>query len=135
MAEQASESIKVTEKHTYSGFSRGEQVMGLLWLCLGSLLSALLEIVYLGVHIAGIPAPFMILVAYFFNAVLTRTALLWTKTKALALLPLYVWVAAFCVLSICGEVSGDQLVASSLRSVVLLLCGVLGGSSPLTYKR
>lgn len=112
-------------------FTRGEQTTGLAWLCLGAAFSALLEIVYLDTHIAGFPFPYTIVVALLFNAVLTRTAKLWTSSPWVALIPLAAWVAVFFVLMFGVQVTGDMLVGNNIRTIVLLAAGVCGGVLPL----
>ena len=57
-------------------FSRGEAIAGLVWLSVGALVSLVLEVVYLNW--------IWVVVALLFNAVLTKTARLWSETWALA---------------------------------------------------
>ena len=125
----------VTEKHTYLGFSKSEAVFGLLWLSFGAALSVLLEVVYLGTWIFGIAVPYTIPIAFFFNLVLVKTAMLWTKNIAIALLPLWVWLTGFMLLTMVVSVTGDQLVGENIRSVVLMIAGVAGGSWPVIAKK
>ncbi|WP_080795623.1 hypothetical protein [Corynebacterium pacaense] len=120
----------------HRGLGRGEVLGGLLWLSLGALISVMLEVIYLGTWItlpggALIPFPYTILVAFLFNIVLTRTSMLWTDSRAVAATPLLVWVAGFMALSLWTLSSGDQLVPSTMRSILLLCAGVSGGIWPL----
>ena len=125
----------VTERHTYTGFSRTEQVTGLFWLSLGALVSVLLEVVYLGTWIGGVPVPYTIVIAFLFNMVLTKTGLLWSKNKAVALIPAYVWTAGYLILLMAESITGDQLLGNSLRSIALLIAGIIGASWPLMHRR
>ena len=64
-------------------FTRGEQVTGLVWLAVGALTSLVLEVVYLTARLplpdgASVAFPITIVVAWWFNGVLTRTARLWS---------------------------------------------------------
>lgn len=136
MAENGSSSSPhVTERHTYRGFGRGEQAFGLFWLCLGALVSVLLEVVYLGTWIGGVPVPYTIVIAFLFNMVLTRTGLLWSKNFAVALIPAYAWTAGFFILTMWVGVTGDQLVGTNLRSILLLLAGLTGAGWPLIRRK
>lgn len=128
---KASASPHVTERHTYSGFSRAEQAFGLFWLSLGALVSLLLEIVYLGTWIGPVPVPYTIIIAFFFNQVLTKTARLWNQKVLIALIPLIVWGLGYFLFTLGEGVTGDQLLGSNLRSLVLLFAGVAGGVWPI----
>lgn len=115
---------------------RGEVVGGIIWLCVGALASLLLEVFYLGVRITlpggfSMPFPYMIIVAFLFNMVLTRTAMLWTRSRPGALAPLGCWLAGFIALLVWSVVVGDQLLSSNLRTVLLLSAGAAGGIWPL----
>lgn len=125
----------VTEKHTYTSFSKAEAAFGLLWLSIGAAISVLLEVVYLGTWIGGIAVPYTIPIAFFFTMVLTKTSLLWTKHVAIALIPLWVWLGGFFLLMVSPPLTGDQLVGSNFRSILLLLAGALGGGWPVLAKK
>ena len=73
----------------YRTATRGEAVAGMAWLCLGAIISMFLEVIYLGTWMFGVAVPYTIPIAFCFNMVLTRTALLWTKNPYLALIPLW----------------------------------------------
>ena len=92
-------------------FSRGEQVTGLVWLAIGALLSVFLEVIYLTARIplsngASVAFPITIVIAWWFNSVLTRTARLWSRTPV------------------------DTLLANNILSLLLLLAGIGGGVWP-----
>nr|WP_075664864.1 hypothetical protein [Corynebacterium frankenforstense] len=117
-------------------FSRGEAVGGIFWLCLGALVSVLLEVVYLDAWVtlpggASLAVPWTVVVAFLFNLVLSRTALLWTPRTWAAGMPLWVWIGGFVLLTFWVTVTGDQLVGANVRSLVLLGAGVAGGGWPL----
>lgn len=125
----------VTQRVVPTDHSRAEIIFGLFWLSLGAAVSALLEVVYLGTWIAGVPVPYTIVIAFFFNMVLVRTAKLWTPNPLIALTPLYVWICSYFALTITGAVTGDQFLASSLRSMLLLIIGAAGGAYGLRWPR
>ncbi|MDO4910480.1 MAG: hypothetical protein Q3972_01895 [Corynebacterium sp.] len=112
-----------------------EVAFALLWICIGSLISVLLEVVYLGarIEINGryIPIPYMIIVAYLFNSVLTRTVLLWTRNILIISIPLLVWILGYLALTFGPAASGAILVGSSIWSALLILAGMAGGYMPL----
>ncbi|WP_018295874.1 hypothetical protein [Corynebacterium lubricantis] len=116
---------------TRTDYSRSEQVTGLTWLSFGAVFSLLLEVVYLGTWIGPVPFPYTIVIAFFFNMVLTRTAKLWTESWFVALIPLGVWCLAFFGLMFGVEVTGDMLLANNIRTVLLLFLGILGGLLPV----
>ena len=77
-------------------FSRAEAIGGLMWLSVGALLSLVLEVVYLGAHITmpngvRIAFPLTVIVAWWFNKVLTKTARLWSSSFLIAAIPLLVF--------------------------------------------
>lgn len=125
----------VTQRVVPTNHRPAEVIFGLFWLSLGAAVSALLEIVYLGTWIAGVPVPYTIVIAFFFNMVLVRTAKLWTPNPAIALVPLYVWIGCYFALTITGAVTGDQFLATSLRSMLLLIVGTIGGAWGLRWPR
>ncbi|MEZ2122304.1 hypothetical protein [Corynebacterium sp. CCM 9203] len=125
-----------TERYIYREHTVGETAVGLAWLSLGALLSVLLEVVYVGTRItlpAGqiIAFPFTLPIAFGFTLVLSRTALLWTQNRAVAGIPLGVWLAGYLALLLWPEVTGDVLVAQTLSGAALLLAGTMGGGWPL----
>lgn len=125
----------ITERRYHQNFSTGEMVMGMVWLSLAALLSVLLEVVYLGTWIGGIAVPYTIPIAFLFNWVLSKTALLWSKKTAIAGIPLYAWITGFLILTFWVGVTGDQLVGSSIRSILLLFAGIAGGAWPLIFHK
>ncbi|MEZ2189446.1 hypothetical protein [Corynebacterium sp. CCM 9204] len=125
-----------TERYIYREHTVGETAVGLAWLSLGALLSVLLEVVYVGTRItlpAGqiIAFPFTLPIAFGFTLVLSRTALLWTQNRAVAGIPLGVWLVGYLALLLWPEVTGDVLVAQTLSGAALLLAGTMGGGWPL----
>lgn len=121
-------------------FSTGEVVGALVWLSLGAALSCLLEVVYLGTWVtlpsgARLPVPYTIIIAFLFNLVLTRTALLWTTNKAVAGIPLWAWLGVFAALTFAVSVTGDQLVGASPRALLLVLAAAAGGGWPLVVPK
>lgn len=123
------------QSYVYQGFSRAEVAWGIFWITLGALTSLLLEVVYLDTRIDGFPVPYTIVVAFLFNRVLTKTSLLWSRTPAIALIPIFVWIAGFVVLTMTPGITGDQIVGQNLRAILLLGAGVAGGSWPLLSRR
>ncbi|QNE89307.1 hypothetical protein H0194_09720 [Corynebacterium incognita] len=117
-------------------FTRGEAIGGLVWLSIGALLSLLLEVVYLSTWLplpggTTIPFPITIAVAFWFNGVLTKTARLWDRRQAIALIPGLVWVVGYFGLLFGVEFTGDQLMASDIKAVGLLLAGIAGAVWPI----
>ena len=121
----------MSETVVRDNFSRGEAVWGIVWLCIGAAVSVLLEVVYLGATVFGVPLPMSIVVAFLFNAVLTRTALLWASIRASALIPLAVWVGVFLILLAVLPASGTMLVPNNILTVVLMFAGLAGGVWPV----
>lgn len=105
-------------------FSRAEAVWGIIWLSIGAAVSALLEVVYLGSTVFGVPLPLAIPVAFFFNGVLTRTARLWTRRCESTFVPLGVWLVAF-------SASVYALAPFNVVPVLLMIAGFTGGVWPL----
>ena len=67
--------------------------------------------------------------------VLTKTAKLWTKNNAIALIPVWVWLAGFFLLTMLVPLTGDQLVGENIRSLLLMIAGVAGGSWPVIAQK
>lgn len=121
-------------------FSRGEAIGGLFWLSLGALISVVLQVIYLGTWLTlpggqMIAFPYPIILAFFFTMVLSRTAVLWTDRRAVAAIPLYVWLTGYLLLLVVPAFTGDQLLGSNIRSVLLLAAGLAGGVWPLIKNR
>lgn len=114
----------MSERVFHTGHSTGEIIMGLVWLSLGALISALLEIIYLEAHVI----PWTVVAAFFFNRVLTTTALLWSRRWGF--IPLAAWCGCYFVITLWAGVGGDQLLPSTIGSVLLLVAGLAGGISP-----
>ena len=116
-------------------FSRGEAIGGLVWLSVGALLSLVLEVVYLGAHITmpngvRIAFPLTVIVAWWFNKVLTKTARLWSSSSLIAAIPLLGWVCGFFAFLIIWSTTGEQWLGSNIRTVALLFAGIIGGIWP-----
>lgn len=95
-----------------------------------------MEVFYLGTWITlpggtSVAFPVTIVIAFFFTMVLSRTAVLWTDRMAVAGVPLYTWVAGYLLLLLWPALTGDQLLGSNIRSVLLLAAGLVGGVWPL----
>ena len=105
-------------------FTRAEAVWGIIWLSIGAAVSALLEAVYLGSTVFGVPLPLAIPIAFLFNGVLTRTARLWTRRRLIVLVPLAVWLAAF-------SASAYALLPINILPLLLMVAGLAGGVWPL----
>ncbi|MFH0411743.1 hypothetical protein ACG98H_06865 [Corynebacterium sp. L4756] len=121
-------------------FSRGEAIGGMVWLTVGALLSLVLEVVYLGAYITvpnglRIAIPITILIAWWFNRVLSKTAKLWTAHPLIAAIPVIAWVLGFFALLVWGQVGGDQLLGSNIRTVALLFAGIIGGVWPFVVSK
>ncbi|MFC3848693.1 hypothetical protein ACFORJ_00720 [Corynebacterium hansenii] len=118
---------------------RGEMITGIAWLSVASLVSLVLEVVYLGMRVdvagASIPVPWTIAAAYLFNLIITRTAMLWTKNRAIALVPMWAWIAGFVALFIWTGLpfGGDKVLGESIRTILLLIAGIVGGGWPLRH--
>lgn len=115
--------------------SRGEIFTALVWICLGSIFSVILEVVYLGTRISiddkNIPVPYMIIIAWWFNSVLSKTILLWTRNIVIVSIPLGVWILGYLALTFGPASHGAILVSSTVWSILLLLSGMAGGYWPL----
>ena len=107
----------MTQPVVRDDFSRGEAVAGLVWLSVGALVSLALEVVYLNWIWA--------VVALLFNAVLTKTARLWSETWALA--PLGVWGCVFFI--------SLAVLPPTGWSLVLFVAGIVGGVWPLVRRK
>lgn len=128
--------VEQPQGFVYTDHSKGEIAFGFLWLSLGALMSVLLEVVYLGTWITlpggdRIAFPYPILIALLFNGVLTKTARLWTDRLGVVLVPLGVWIFGFLALTFWVGFTGDILVGSNPRSLMLLAAGLVGGLWPL----
>lgn len=77
-------------------YSRREIVQAYVWLVIFAAASATMEFA------ATRPAAlvFAALVAFLFNAVLTKTARLWTPSRLLPLIPLVVWCLVWVLLGV-----------------------------------
>lgn len=116
-------------------YSRGEQITGLAWLCLGALTSLVLEVVYLTARLplpggTSVAFPITIVLAWWFNTVLTRTARLWSDNAYIGLVPLAAWLLGYFAFVLGAVVSGDMWLANNILSLLLLIAGIGGGIFP-----
>ncbi|MFD5867459.1 hypothetical protein ACFWGD_02435 [Corynebacterium sp. NPDC060344] len=120
---------------------RGEMVTGIAWLTVAALVSLVLEVVYLGARVdvggMSIPVPWTIAAGYVFNLIITRTAMLWTPNRNIALVPMWAWIAGYVFLWIWTGLpfGGDQVLGETIRSVALLIAGIVGGGWPLRHRK
>nr|WP_311518140.1 hypothetical protein [uncultured Corynebacterium sp.] len=116
-------------------YSRGEQIAGLAWLCLGALTSLVLEVVYLTARLplpggTSVAFPITIVLAWWFNTVLTRTARLWSDNAYIGLVPLAAWLLGYFAFVLGAVVTGDMWLANNILSLLLLIAGIGGGIFP-----
>lgn len=116
-------------------YSRGEQITGLAWLCLGALTSLVLEVVYLTARLplpggTSVAFPITIVLAWWFNTVLTRTARLWSDNAYIGIVPLAAWLLGYFAFVLGAVVTGDMWLANNILSLLLLIAGIGGGIFP-----
>ena len=116
-------------------FTRGERVTGLVWLTVGALTSLVLEVVYLTARLplpdgASVAFPITIVVAWWFNGVLTRTARLWSENPYIAGLPGLAWVAGFLAFMLGAAIGDGSLLANNILSLLLFAAGIAGSVWP-----
>ena len=116
-------------------YSRGEQITGLAWLGLGALTSLVLEVVYLTARLplpggTSVAFPITIVLAWWFNTVLTRTARLWSDNAYIGLVPLAAWLLGYFAFVLGAVVTGDMWLANNILSLLLLIAGIGGGIFP-----
>ena len=129
-----------TNRQLRTDFSRGEAALALVWLACAGLVSVLLEVVYLSIRIPlpngySLAFPITIALAWWFNRVLTRTALLWTDRPAVAAIPFAVWALGLAGLISSGAMLPDNLVPASIPAVGLVVAGVIGGVWPILNRK
>ena len=105
-------------------FTCGEVVHAFVWLSLFAVLSALLEVAYLGCPLAWAAA-------FGFNAVLTKTAKLWARTLPARCIPLASWAVGVILARWAVPGADQQLVLDSPATPALVVAGVVGGVRPL----
>lgn len=132
---ESTENAKPLEKHNYTDFSRAEAIGGIAWLSLAAVVSVLLEVVYLDWRIGNIAIPLTAAVAFGFNMVLSKTALLWTSNIFIALIPMYLWVAGYFTLLMWVIVDGSMFIPQNLSAMVLLFAGILGSGWPVMRRK
>ncbi|OFQ43622.1 hypothetical protein HMPREF3155_12205 [Corynebacterium sp. HMSC06D04] len=121
-------------------YSRGEQITGLAWLCLGALTSLVLEVVYLTARLplpggTSVAFPITIVLAWWFNTVLTRTARLWSDNAYIGLVPLAAWLLGYFAFVLGVVVTGDIWLANNILSLLLLIAGIGGGIFPFFVQK
>ncbi|MCF4006886.1 hypothetical protein L1O03_06800 [Corynebacterium uropygiale] len=121
-------------------YSRGEVAVAMMWLCAGSLISLFIECAYVHSRLTlpgggSVMFPITIVIAALFNGVLTRTALLWSRNIGVVAIPVLSWLVGYFLLLFGPAITGDQLLGSSMRSLVLLIAGMAGGAWPLLRSR
>lgn len=109
-------------------FTRGEAVAGLVWLSVGALVSLALEVVYLSSRVGWLVFP---LIALLFNAVLTKTARLWSDSFWVALVPLAVWLTGFFAAMFVLPAFGFSPVPADASALLLFAAGIIGGVWPI----
>ncbi|MDO5029474.1 MAG: hypothetical protein Q4E11_02685 [Corynebacterium sp.] len=130
-----------TRPQPRESFHKGEISGALAWLSVAALVSLIIEVVFLGVWITvgsvAIPFPWTIVLAYVMNLIITNTALLWTRDRSKAAIPVVVWVIGFAALLVWSVVpaGGDLAMGQWLRTILLLAAGLFGGAWPLRHQR
>ena len=125
----------MTERAIRTDFSRGEQIGGLVWLVVGALCSLTLEVVSLTARVpwfdgASVAFPITILIAFWFNGVLTRTARLWSENPYIAGLPGLAWVAGFLAFMLGAAIGDGSLLPNNILSLLLFAAGIAGSVWP-----
>ena len=125
----------MTERAIRTDFSRGEQIGGLVWLVVGALCSLTLEVVYLTARVpwfdgASVAFPITILIAFWFNGVLTRTARLWSENPYIAGVPGLAWVVDFLAFMLGAAISDGSLLPNNILSLLLFAAGIAGSVWP-----
>lgn len=125
----------MTERAIRTDFSRGEQIGGLVWLVVGALCSLTLEVVYLTARVpwfdgASVAFPITILIAFWFNGVLTRTARLWSENPYIAGVPGLAWVVGFLAFMLGAAISDGSLLPNNILSLLLFAAGIAGSVWP-----
>lgn len=130
-----------TQSQPRENFHKGEVVGALTWLSVAALVSLIIEVVFLGTWITvggvAIPLPWTIVVAYVLNLIITNTALLWTRERSKAAIPVAAWMLGFAALLVWAVVpaGGDLAMGQWFRTILLLSAGMFGGAWPLRHLR
>lgn len=96
-------------------YSRREIVQAYVWLAIFAAASASMQFAATRPATVALAA----VVAFLFNAVLTKTARLWTPSRLLSLIPLAVWCAAWALLG----------------GSIIVPAGIAGGVWPLLKRK
>ncbi len=121
--------------------TRGEVVVAIVWLSVAALASLVIEIVYLGARIQvgdlSVPVPWVLVLAYVMNLILTNTALLWTSHRGIAAVPLVVWIIGLGLVLLWPAIpgGGDTAMGPWIRTSLLITAGAVGGFLPLLRPR
>ena len=87
----------------------------------------------------ALPFPVTIVIAFLFNWVLARTARLWSarfRSEALVTaVPVIAWGIGFMFFVFTEALGGDQMLGNNIRTLLLLLAGILGGVWPLLARK
>lgn len=95
-------------------------------------MAGLVEVASISV-LHGVPS---ILAAGLLGAVLTRTALLWTRGRRLpAAVPLLVWICSFVLLAVGPEVTAAIVAENKIRCGLLLAAACAGGVWPIVARK
>ncbi|QYH19938.1 hypothetical protein JKI95_02335 [Corynebacterium aquatimens] len=111
-------------------FSRGEVIHAFIWLAIFALISAVIQVPYLGAHLGPVPVPWPIPAAFAFNWVLVKTARLWVSSRVLQLVPIAIWVVGVWVFG--GMVAS---ISNELPLMVVLTAAGIAGGVWATAKR
>lgn len=120
--------------------TRAERISGIVWLSIGALFGLFISVLYIGTRITvgdtTYPLPWPIIFAPWFNAVITKTALLWTDNRTIAGIPAIVWVLGYVLVGAWPNLpfGGDTLLPGTLWSMLLMIAGALGAAWPLLMR-
>jgi hypothetical protein len=109
--------------------------MVLALLAVDGVLSALAGALLLPIYLGPVPFPVSALVSGTLNAALVWAASYWTKSKRLAALPLWTWLATVAVLTLGGP--GDDIVfgGPGVMGYAVLIFLALGALPPARMLR
>lgn len=111
-------------------YARGEIALAYAWLVGFALTAALLEAVYL----RGWQAFVAVAAAFLFNQVLAKTARLWTRSRALPLVPLAAWGAGVALSAWLVPGLDEVFRLDNAAVWALALAGIAGGVWPIARR-